>query len=211
MLLWRGKDNRCRPYNISMYSTDHIKILREKTGAGISDIQRALEESGGDIAKATQIIERRLGGLAEKRLGRETRAGLVDAYIHSNARVGAMLELYCETDFVARNPAFKELAHDLAMHIAAMSPWYLSLDTVPVDIWEVEKSRFADEVRALGKPPHIFAEIVDGKLKSYFGSRALLSQPFVKDQDKTVGEVVNEAIGKFGENIRIGRFVKLEL
>jgi len=194
-----------------LISAQQIKELREKTGAGVSDVKKALEESGGDTEKALVIIERKLGSNAGKRAGRETRAGVVDAYIHSNLKIGAMAELFCETDFVARNPDFVALAHDIALHIAAMSPAYLSYDAVPEDIRNAEKKRFEEEALKTDKKAEIQEMIVDGKLKAHFGAMALMEQPFVKDQDKTVGQIVNEAIGRFGENIRVGRFVRLEL
>lgn len=147
-------------------SAQQIKELREKTGAGISDVKNALEENGGNIENAMVWLENKLGSLAGKRLGRETQTGIVDAYIHSNARVGSMVELFCETDFVARNPGFKELAHDLAMHIAAMNP---------KDIEE------------------------------------FLNQPFIKIETKTIGEFIAEAVGRFGENIKVGNFIRFEL
>lgn len=150
----------------SQFSTESVKELREKTGAGISDIKKALEDSGGDMVKAIGLIEQKLGSLAGKRAGREARAGVVDAYIHSNGKIGALVELLCETDFVARNASFKELAHDLAMQIAAMYP--------------------ADE-------------------------NTFLEQPFIKDQNKSVRELIGEAAGKFGENIKIGKFIRFEL
>ncbi len=149
-----------------MISVQQIKELREKTGAGIADVKKALEESGGDMEKAYAWVEGRLGSIALKKAVRETRAGLVDAYIHSNGRLGVLIEIYCETDFVARSPAFRELAHEIAMHIAAMAPNELDL---------------------------------------------LLSQPFVKNESKTVDEVMKEAIGKFGENIKIGGFIRYEI
>lgn len=147
-------------------STELIKELREKTGAGISDIKKALEESGGDVDKATALIERKLGSLAGKRAGREARAGVIDAYIHSNGKIGAMVELFCETDFVSRNADFGELAHDLAMQLAAMDP--------------VDEQTF-------------------------------LEQPFIKEQNKSVRDLINEAAGKFGENIKLGKFIRFEL
>lgn len=202
---------RKRMVTSTMISADAIKELREKTGAGFSDVKKALEESGGNMEKAFAWLERKLGSLAGKRLGRETHAGLVEAYIHSGSHIGVLVELLCETDFVARNPAFKELAHDVAMHIAAMRPAYAAFDVVPQEVWSAEKSRFEEEIRGLEKPANILEEIIDGKLKAHFGALSLMTQPFVKDQDKTVGEVVNEAIGKFGENIKIGRFVRFEL
>lgn len=195
----------------SQVTAQLIKELREKTGAGISDIKKALEEAKGDTGKALEIIERKLGGSAGKRAGRETTAGIVESYIHSNNRLGVLIELFSETDFVARNPMFKELAHDLALHIAAMRPMYLSFDAVPREQWEAQKERFLEETHMLNKPSDIIEQIVDGKLKAYFGAYCLLEQPFVKDQDKTVRDVLNESIGRFGENINIGRFVRLEM
>lgn len=194
-----------------MISAQLIKELREKTGAGVSDIKKALEDAKGDTGKALELIELKLGRSAGKRAGRETSAGIIEAYVHSNNRVGVLVELSSETDFVSRNAAFKELAHDLALHVAAMRPLYLSLDSVPREQWEMEKSRFTEEANTLNKPSNIIEQIIDGKLKAHFGQYTLLEQPFVKDQDKTVGEILNEAIGKFGENITIGRFVRLEI
>jgi elongation factor Ts len=194
-----------------MISAQAIKKLREKTGAGVSDVKKSLEESGGDMLKAEAWLERKLGSSAIKKQSREIKAGLVDAYLHSNGRIGSLVEVGCETDFVARNPQFKEFAHNLSMHVAAMSPAYLSLELVPQEIWNAEKNRFEEEVRGMQKPANILKEIVDGKLESHFGAICLFSQPFIKDQDKTVGDIVNEAIGKFGENIRVGRFVRFEI
>lgn len=192
-------------------SAQQIKELRAGTGAGISDVKKALEESAGNMEKAAEWLERKLGSLAGKREGRRTSAGIVEAYIHSNSRIGVLAELLCETDFVARNHAFKKIAHDLALHIAAMRPIYLSLETVPKEVWGAEKSRFEEEARTMGKPAHMAEEITNGKLKAHFDAITLMTQPFVKDQNKTVGEMVNEAIGKFGENIKIGKFARFEI
>ena len=149
-----------------MILTEQIKELREKTGAGIADIKHALEESGGDIAKALDIIKGKFGGTVAKKAGRETRAGLIESYVHSQGKIGVLVELLCETDFVARNQGFKELAHELAMQIAAMAP----------------------------------LEIED-----------LIQQSSIRDQNKTVQGIIDEAVGKFGENIKIGRFSRIEL
>lgn len=196
---------------MSEISTQQIKELRDKTGAGISDAKKALEENGGDLEKAVKAIEHKFGGTALKKASRETKAGLVEAYVHSNGRVASLIELYCETDFVARNPDFKALAHALAMQVAAMNPLYLSLETIPADVWQEEKNRFEEEVRKLGKPQEIQTGIVEGKLKAYFGGRCLLDQPFIREQEKTVAAVITEAIGRFGENIRVGKFSRLEI
>lgn len=194
-----------------MISAQQIKELREETGAGVSEVKKALEESGGDMSRARAAIERRLGNAAGKRAGRETRAGLVDAYIHSNSKVGVLVELFCETDFVARNPDFRALAHDIALHIAAMSPAYLSQDAIPEDIVASERQRCTEEAKKSGKSAEIQEQIVEGKLRSHFGALSLMDQQFVKDPDKTVGQMVNEAIGRFGENIKVGRFIRFEL
>lgn len=196
--------------NEVIITAQQIKELREKTGAGVSDVKKALEESGGDMDKAFKRIEHRFGSIAEKKSGRETKAGLIESYLHSNGRIGAMLELFCETDFVSRSSDFKELAHGLAMHIAAMRPVYLSLETVPKELWLAEKNRLEEETGGLNKPDQLREKIVVGKLKSYFAPISFLEQPFVKNQDKTVGEVIKEAVGKFGENVKIGRFVRFE-
>ena len=188
-----------------------IKELREKTGAGIADVKKALEESGGDAAKAELWLERNLGSVAVKKASRETKAGVIEMYLHSNGRISSMVELFCETDFVARNQDFKKLAHDLAMHIAATSPLYVSLDSVPASAWDAEKIRFEEEVAKMDKPENIKNNIVSGKLKTHFGGLSLLSQPFVKDEDRAVGDIVNEAIGRFGENIKVGRFARFEI
>lgn len=192
-------------------SVEHLKELREKTGAGVSDVKKALEESRGDMEKALKIIERKLGGSATKKAGRETKSGLIEAYVHSNNRVATLVEVFCETDFVARNPEFKELAHDLALHIAAMRPVFASMDMVPSSEMEEERARFREETKKLGKPDSMLDGIVEGKLKAHFGAMVLLEQPFVKEQNKTVGTVISEAIGRFGENIKIGKFVRFEI
>lgn len=192
-------------------SAQKIKELREKTGAGVSDVKKALEASAGDIEKAYALIERALGSVAATKAGRETKSGLIEAYVHSNSRVASLVEIFCETDFVARTPAFKEFAHDIAMHVAAMDPSYLSLDEVPDEVWNAQRARFQEEARGIHESKEILDQIVDEKLKAYFGSRALLSQPFIKDQDKTVEEVLKEAIGRFGENTKIGKFVRFKI
>lgn len=194
-----------------MIPAQYIKDLREKTGAGVSDVKRALEESGGDMARAEEIIGRKLGSSGGIRAGRETGAGIIEAYIHSNARIGAMVELLCETDFVARSPQFKALAHDLDLHIAAMRPVYISSDDIPSHVRDAERARAAEEVASLGKPDSVKTEIIDGKVKAYFSSITLLEQPFVKEQNKRVKGVIDEAAGRFGENIKIGKFIRFEI
>ncbi|OGZ95088.1 MAG: elongation factor Ts [Candidatus Sungbacteria bacterium RIFCSPLOWO2_02_FULL_51_17] len=192
-------------------SAELIKKLRDKTGASINECKKALEECAGDMEKAMKALEKRLGGLAGKRTGRETKEGVIDSYIHSNGKIGVLLELFSETDFVARNSEFKALAHDLSMHIAAAAPTYVSSEDVPADIVQEQKQVFMAEVTAMNKPADIAATIVEGKLKGHFGAISLLSQPYVKDPSKTAGDVVREMIGKIGENIKVGRFARFEL
>lgn len=194
-----------------MVTTEQIKALRDKTGASINECKKALEESGGDLDKAVGALEKRLGGLAGKRTGRETKEGVIDAYIHSNGKIGVIVELLSETDFVARNSEFRVLAHDISMHIAAAAPIYVSVDDVPEHSVEEQKKAFEQEVARMNKPAEITATILAGKLKSHFAAASLMSQPFIKDPNKTVGEVVNEMIGKIGENIIVGRFARFEL
>lgn len=194
-----------------MIRASDIKDLREETGAGIADVKKALEESGGDRAKAVLWLERKLGASALKKASRATTAGLIESYLHSNGRLGAMIELSCETDFVARNPEFKELAHDLSMHIAAMNPRYVSVETVPAGEWDKEKVRFEEEVAEMDKPASIKESIIKGKLESHFGAQSLFSQPFIKNEDKRVEDIVKEAIGRFGENIQVKRFIRFDI
>ena len=162
-------------------TTESIKALREQTGAGIMDCKRALEETEGDLEKAQEILRQRGIAKAAKKAARETREGLIESYIHSGNRIGALVEVNCETDFVARTSEFKELAHDLAMQIAAMSPLYVDLKDVPEE--------------ADGNPQEI----------------VLLQQPFIKDPTKTIQELINDTVAKVGENIRVGRFIKFVL
>lgn len=190
---------------------DLLKQLREKTCASIGDCKKAIEESGGDLEKAEEILRRKGAITAGKKSCRETNQGIIEAYIHANKKIGVLLELNCETDFVARNEMFKELAHDLAMHIAATNPRYLNANDIPQDIIENEKSVYREQLVNSGKPDQIIQQIIDGKIKKYHQEICLLKQPFVKDQDVTIEEFINGYISKIGENIKIGRFVRYEI
>lgn len=169
-------------------------MLREKTGASISEVRNALITSGGDTERALQILERSLGERGSKKAERETRQGIVDCYIHSDRKIGVLVEVLCETDFVARTSEFKALAHDVALHIAAMNPLYIRKEDVPSEVKDAERQVVGEE-----------------KLEKHLVEMSLVTQAFVKNPDKTVGEVLNEAAGKFGENIRIGRFIRFAL
>lgn len=194
-----------------MSSIEAVKQLREKTGAGIVEVKKALEEAGGDEEKAITLLKKRGEAKALKRTDREAHEGIVTTYIHSNARVGVMLTLLCETDFVARNEDFKELGRDLAMHIAALAPMYLSSEDVPAELVAKERAIWEEQVKSEGKPAEIAEKILAGKEKKFRDEISLLSQSFVKDPSKTVGELVTENIHKIGEKIQVGKFVRYEI
>ena len=188
-----------------------IRQLREETNVSIGEIKSALEEAGGSREKALEILKKRGEILAAKKSERAAKSGLIDAYTHALGKVGALVELRCETDFVARNPEFKNLAHDLGMQIVAMHPLFVKSDEVPDEIIHGEREIFTSQAADSGKPAHIVNQIVEGKLKKYLGEICLLSQPFIKNQDETVQDQINTLISKLGENITVGRFARFEI
>lgn len=192
-------------------SLELVKQLREKTGAGVVDAKKALDEASGDMEKALDILRKRGQAKALKKTDRETREGVIAMYLHPNKKVGSMVKLFCETDFVGRNEEFQDLARDIAMHVAALNPKVLRPEDVSEDMVEKERSIWREQLKSEGKPEGMFDKIMAGKEKKYREEMALLSQPFVKDGDKTVQELVAEKIGKIGENIQIGEFVRYEL
>lgn len=194
-----------------MISPNQIKQLRDMTLASIMDCKEALEQAGGNIEEAKEILRKKGKNIAMKKSARQASEGIVHAYIHSNNKIGALLELNCETDFVARNKEFIELAHDLAMHIAAMNPRYLSPEDIPEEILKAEREIYKEQMASSGKADDIIEKAIEGKIKKYSEEICLLAQPFVKDQDKTVSELINEYIAKLGENIKVGRFVRFEI
>jgi elongation factor Ts len=187
---------------------EDIKKLREQTGAGMMKAKEALEASQGDYDKAVQWLREKGEASAAKKADREARAGVIEGYVHSG-RIGVLVEINCETDFVARTPDFKEFARDVAMHIAAANPEYLKPEDVPADVVEKERAIYRKEVE--GKPAEIIEKIVDGKLAKYYEQVCLLNQPFVKDPDVTVGKLTTNLVGKLGENIVIRRYTRMEL
>jgi len=191
-------------------SIDEIKRLRELTGVGITDAKQALQAANGDFDKA--LSEMRKKGLtkAEKRGEREARAGLIGSYVH-DGRIGVLVEVNCETDFVAKTDEFKELVKDLSLHIAASAPEFVSVNDVPEETRQAAEKEFSEKAKADGKPDNMIAQIVQGMLKKHFAEKALLEQPFVKNPDQTVGDGVKEANAKLGENIVVRRFSRLAL
>ena len=192
-------------------SPKDVSELRARTGAGMMDCKRALEEAGGDMDKASEILRKKGIAKAEKRVGRTASQGLVVSYIHHNQQVGVLLELNCETDFVARNEAFGQLARDLALHVASADPIGVNPEDVPAELVERERRIAEAQVAAEGKPENIRARIVDGKIKKFVAERTLLEQPFVKNDKITVGELVKEASGKLGEAISVRRFARFQV
>lgn len=194
-----------------MITAQQVKQLRDKTQASMADCKKALEESGEDLDKAFKILVRRGKQMAAKRAGKEAKEGILEAYVHSNRKIGVLLELNCETDFVARNEMFKELAHNLAMHVAAMNPKYVSSEEIPEEFLAKEKEALKEELKNSGKIEAVISQIIDGKLKKISDEICLLEQPFVKNPEQKVGDLINEYIGKLGENIRVGRFARYEI
>ena len=192
-------------------TTAMVKELREATGAGVLDCRKALEATGGDFEAAVAYLREK--GLAEaaKKVDRTAREGIIEAYVHHGNRVGVILELNCETDFVARTEEFRNLAHELALHIAFANPRYLSRDRVPQEVIEEERRIYRTQALEEGKPESVVDRIVQGKLEKFFQSVCLLEQPFVKDEDRTVEQILKEHTALLGENIVVRRFVRYEL
>ena len=187
-----------------------VKELRDKTGCGMMDCKRALEETGTDIATAVELLRKK--GLADlaKRSERATNEGIVDAYIHGEGRIAVLVELNCETDFVARNDDFKQFAHDVAMQVAAASPQFVNRDEVPEELKKVEREIYRAQALQAGKPEKIIDKIVDGKMEKFFQTVCLMEQSFIKDQDKTVEGHLGELVSKIGEKISIRRFTRFQ-
>jgi elongation factor Ts len=192
-------------------SPKDVSELRARTSAGMMDCKRALEEAAGDMDKAAEILRKKGIAKAEKRAGRTASQGLVVSYIHHNAQVGVLLELNCETDFVARNEAFGQLARDIALHIASADPIGVNAEDVPAELVERERRIAEEQVAAEGKPENIRAKIVDGKIRKFVAERSLLEQPYVRDDKQTVGQLLKETSGKLGEVITVRRFARFQV
>jgi elongation factor Ts len=188
-----------------------VKELREKTGAGIMDCKEALQQAGGQMEAALEYLRKKGLSRAARRAGRTTAEGLVGSYIHPGGKIGVLIEVQCETDFVARTDAFQELVKDLAMQVAAASPRYVSRDDVPEEEVEKERGILLEQARAEGKPEKVLEKIVEGRLRKFFEEVCLLEQPFVRDAGKTVQERIGEAIAQLGENIVVSRFARYQI
>ncbi|HSJ14968.1 MAG TPA: translation elongation factor Ts [Longimicrobiales bacterium] len=189
-------------------SAKQVQELRERTGAGMMECKKALEETSGDVEKAIDLLRTRGAAKAAKRSGRETKEGAIGSYVHMGGRIGVLVEVGCETDFVARNEIFQTLIRDLAMHVAASDPLAVDEAGIAADVVDRERAIFREQVKAEGKPENLWDKITEGKLKKFYQERTLLRQPFVKNPDITVGQLVQEATAKTGENIVVRRFVR---
>jgi elongation factor Ts len=190
---------------------EKIKQLREETAAGMMDVKRALEESGGDLEGARRVLKVRGQAIAAKKSARETHEGLIEAYIHFNGRVGVLVEVNCETDFVARTPEFREFARNVALHVASMNPITVSPEDIPEEVLAEERAIAEKQASEMGKPENITQRIVEGRMDKFVKEKALLTQSYVKEPDKTVGDLLQETIQRVGENVVVRRFVRYEL
>ena len=191
-------------------TAEMVKELRERTGAGMMDCKRALEETGGDLDKAVTLLRDRGVAAAAKKAGRDAREGQVSAYIHPGGRLGVLIEVNSETDFVARNEEFQKLVRDLAMQVAGMAPLYTTVESIPADVLAAKKAELAQDESVARKPAEIREKIVDGQLKKWYSQVVLYEQPF-RDTDQTVGQLVTDAVARIGENIRVRRFTRYQL
>jgi elongation factor Ts len=189
-------------------TADQVKQLRDRTGAGMMECKAALAEANGDMEEATTLLRKRGLAQAAKRAGRATAQGLIGSYIHMGGRIGVLVEVNCETDFVARTEAFQNLVKEIAMHIAAADPKWVRREDVPADAIEKEKSIYRAQMDGSGKPAHVLDKIIDGKLNSFYSQFVLLEQPSIRDPNVTIAQMVVEATAKTGENISIGRFTR---
>lgn len=192
-------------------SAEDVKKLRDQTGASVMDCKKALEKTAGNIEQAIEYLKKSGKEKAGKKAERETSEGVVAAYIHSNKKIGALIELRCETDFVAKNSEFQDLAYDIAMHVAAMSPKYISIDQVGKKDKQDYEKIVREEIAGQKKPADILEKIAEGKIKKYFEEMSLLEQAFVKNPDVTVGDMIKQKIAKVGENIQVERMERFEI
>jgi len=192
-------------------TAQQVQALRGKTGAGIMDCKRALEEANGDVEQAVTVLRKQGAARADARLSRATTEGVIASYIHAGGKIGVLVEVNCETDFVARTGEFQELARNLAMHVAAEQPRFLRQDDVPEDVVDKEREVYRALAIKEGRPEKVLDRIVEGRLKKFYSEVCLLDQPYVRDDQQTVGEVIKEAMAQLGENIVVRRFMRYQL
>jgi elongation factor Ts len=188
-----------------------VAALRERTGAGMMDCKKALEETSGDLDKAVELLRSKGAAKADKRAGRQTKEGMIASYIHHNGKIAVLVELNCETDFVARTEDFQQLGKSVAEHIAAAAPIAVDKDQVPQDKVDSERRIFVEQVKAEGKPEHMIDKIVEGKIQAFYKDVALMHQMWVRDPKKSIGDLVKEVSAKTGENVQVRRFVRYQL
>jgi elongation factor Ts len=193
------------------FTAKDVQELRRRTGAGMMECKKALEETAGDMDKAVEYLRKKGITKAEKRAGRTTSEGVITSYIHPPGKIGVLVELNCETDFVARTDEFKTLAREVAMHIASAAPLAVDKEDLPAEAVDRERRIAEEQVRASGKPDHLVSKIVDGKLEAFFKQVALLSQPWIREDKKTIGDLIKEASSKLGENVQVRRFVRFQM
>jgi elongation factor Ts len=194
-----------------MFTAKDVQALRQRTGAGMMECKKALEEMGGDMEKAVDHLRTKGIARAEKRTGKQTSVGLIASYIHHNGKVGVMVELNCETDFVARTDDFRDLAREIALHIASAAPVAVDRDGIAPELVERERAIFVEQAKASGKPQAIIDRMVEGKVESYYKEVALVAQPYVREPKKTIGDLIKEASAKLGEHIQVRRFTRFQL
>jgi elongation factor Ts len=193
------------------FTAKDVQELRRRTGAGMMECKKALEETAGDMEKAVEWLRKKGIAKAEKRAGRSTSEGVITSYIHPPGKIGVLVELNCETDFVARTDDFRNLAREIAMHIASAAPLAVDKEGVPSAAVERERRIAEEQVRASGKPDHLVAKIVEGKLESFYKQVALLSQPWIREDKKSIGDLIKETSSKLGENVQVRRFVRFQM
>lgn len=194
-----------------MMSIDKIKQLREETGVSIAECKKALEETKGDLEKAKEILRKWGKEFAGKKTERETKEGIVESYIHPNKKIGVLVDVRCESDFVARSPDFQKLAHELCLQIAAMNPLFLQEEDIPEEFLDGERKIYKEQFAGSGKPRKVIDQIIEGKLKKYKEGVSLMSQLWIKDESKTVKDLIDEYVAKIGENIVVKRFIRYEI
>jgi elongation factor Ts len=192
-------------------TADLVKALRERTGAGMMDCKAALAETGGDMEKAVDVLRKRGLAQAAKKSGRATNEGVIHSYIHQGGKVGVLVEVNCESDFVARTEDFQRLVKEIGLQIAAASPLYVSREEAPADVIEREKGIYREQMASSGKPAHVIDKIVEGKLEAYYKQFCLVDQPSIRDPNVTVGEMIKAVIGKLGENVSVARFARFKV